>query len=114
VPVWRDYAEAAASDFSPNERFTVTGDNIPLHGHLRYTSAAKRPQRSADCVQSTAQEVSATKNGLFQMHLDLTIPSESCSCVVMAVDFSSSTTPITIIGPPVEAPQGARFRSYRS
>ncbi len=99
---------------SPNERVTVTGSNFPPDSDVQTQVCGNNALNgSADCVQSTSQEVSTTKTGLFDMQLVVTIPSKPCPCVVMALDFSSSltpTTPITIIGAPVASPKGSRIQ----
>ncbi|MFZ0251531.1 MAG: hypothetical protein WAL61_16430 [Acidimicrobiales bacterium] len=102
---------------SPNERVTVTGRGFPPDSDIQTQICGNNALNgSADCVQSTAQEVSTTKSGLFQMQLVVTIPSKPCPCVVMALDFSSSVTPtapITIIGAPVAAPAGSRIHKLQ-
>jgi hypothetical protein len=102
---------------SPNEQVTVTGRNFPPDSDIQTQVCGNNALNgSADCVQSTAQEVSTTKSGLFQMQLDVTIPAKPCPCVVMAIDFSSSVTPtvpITITGAPVAAPTGSKIQKLQ-
>ena len=101
----------------PNEQVTVTGRNFPPDSDIQTQVCGNNALNgSADCVQSTAQEVSTTKSGLFQMQLDVTIPAKPCPCVVMAIDFSSSltpTAPINIIGAPVATPKGSSIHKLQ-
>ena len=95
----------------------MTGRNFPPDSDIQTQVCGNNALNgSADCVQSTAQEVSTTKSGLFQMQLVVTIPAKPCPCVIMALDFSSSitpTTPITIIGAPVAPPAGSRIHKLQ-
>jgi hypothetical protein len=102
---------------NPNEVVTVTGRNFPPDSDIQTQVCGNNAVNgSADCVQSTSQEVSTTKSGLFSMQLVVTIPAKPCPCVVMALDFSSSvtpTTPITINGAPVATPKGTTIQKLQ-
>ena len=102
---------------SVNQRVTVSGKNFPPDTDVQMQICGNQALNgSADCVQSTSQEVSTTNKGLVQVPLVVTIPPKPCPCVVMALDFSAAatpTTPITIIGAPVAAPKALKLNNLQ-
>jgi len=97
-PVMQDYPGAA----KPGESITVSGAGFPPDTNVQTQVCGNEAlDGSADCVLSTAQEVSTTPKGKFTMALTVTIPPTPCPCVVLAIDDAMSATPtvpITIIG----------------
>ena len=102
---------------SPGQSVTVTGRGFPANTNVQAQICGNAAlDGSADCVQSTAQEVSTTKSGLFQVPVVVTIPPKPCPCVVLVLDFSAPstpTTPITIIGAPNATPAASKVQKLQ-
>ncbi len=101
----------------PGGSVTVTGRGFPPDTNIQAQICGNDALNgSSDCVLSTSQEVSTTNKGLFQVPVVVTIPAKPCPCVVMVLDFSTSTaptTPITIIGAPVATPSASRIHKLQ-
>jgi len=115
---------AAESGAAPTPVIQVTPNVATVGSSVKVTGAGFPPNTdiqaqvcgndalngSADCVLSTSQEVSTTKRGIFEVPVIVSLPPKPCPCVVMVLDFSSSTTPtipLTIVGAPYATPKAS-------
>jgi hypothetical protein len=102
---------------APGSTATVSGENFPPDTNVQVQICGNEAlDGSDDCDPSTAQEVSVTPQGRFQVPLSVTIPPKPCPCVVMALDFSltiTPTTPFDVIGAPTGSTSPLRIHSLQ-
>ncbi len=102
---------------SPGARVTVTGAGFPSNTNIQASICGNDAlDGSADCVQSTSQEVATTKDGKFEVPVVVSIPPKPCPCVVLVLDFSAPATPtvpITIVGAPYATPSVAKLHKLQ-